>query len=261
MQQERRLERIASVNHTISYERSGRGAPLVLVHGSFSNHQTNWEPVRPLLENEFTFHAVARRGRGETDATEGHQLEDEARDVAAVVQAIGQPVFLLGHSYGAQVALAAAALVPEMTRKLVLYEPPWPDNLSAETLLQLEAFARRDDWDGFAARFFREMLSDEELDGLRQSDLWPAIVADAKPTLGDLRALSAYGFQHDRFRELGMPVMLQIGTESPRGLFVTDALARVLPDARIETLAGQGHEAMIAAPGQYARSLCGFFHD
>jgi pimeloyl-ACP methyl ester carboxylesterase len=116
MQQERRLERIPSVNHTISYERSGRGAPLVLVHGSFSNHQTNWEPVRPLLENEFTFHAVARRGRGEMEATEGHQLEDEARDVAAVVQAIGQPVFLLGHSYGAQVALAAAALVPEMTR-------------------------------------------------------------------------------------------------------------------------------------------------
>ena len=98
--------------------------------------------------------------------------------------------------------------------------------------------------------FFRDKLSVPagELDALRATALWPPIVADAEASLGDLRALSRYDFQAERFRELRLPVLLQIGTESPRDLYVTDALAAVLPDARIEELAGQAHEGMTTAP-------------
>ena len=110
----------------VSYERYGSGPPLVLVHGGFSDHHTNWEFVKPFFEKHYTVYAIARRGRGETDATVGHSLDDEGRDVVAVILMIGEPVFLLGHSYGAQVALVAAAEIPHRVRKLVLYEPPWP---------------------------------------------------------------------------------------------------------------------------------------
>jgi hypothetical protein len=55
-----------------------------------------------------------------------------------------------------------------------------------------------------------------------------------------------------------MPVLLQIGSESPRHLFVTDALAAVLPDARIEELPGQAHEGMTTAPEMYAESVTRF---
>ena len=48
----------------IGYEVYGNGPPLVLVHGAFSDHRTNWAYVRPLLEPHFTVFAVARRGRG-----------------------------------------------------------------------------------------------------------------------------------------------------------------------------------------------------
>jgi pimeloyl-ACP methyl ester carboxylesterase len=85
---------------TVSYEKYGGGPPLVLVHGAFSDHKTNWQFVKPLLEKQFTVYATARRGRGETDATKGHSLEDESMDVVAMIQSIGEPVFLLGHSYG-----------------------------------------------------------------------------------------------------------------------------------------------------------------
>ena len=244
----------------VSFVRYGSGPPLVLVHGGFSDHHTNWEFVRPLIEKRFTAYAVARRGRGETYATVGHSLEDEAADVASVIRAVGEPVFLLGHSYGAQAALAAAAEVPDRVRKLVLYEAPWPHLLGSRALARLEELALDGRWDDLAMTFFRDTLlvPREELDALRETELWPPIVADAEATMGDLRALSRYAFDVGRFRELRIPALLQIGTESPRDLYVTDALAAALPDARVEELPGQAHEAMTTAPGMYAEAVSRF---
>lgn len=245
----------------VSFETYGSGPPLVLVHGSFSDHRTNWEFVAPLFATRFTVHAVARRGRGDTAATEGHSLEDEAGDVVALINAIDRPVFLLGHSHGAQVALSAAAVAAEQLRKLVLYEPPWPRMCGEERVAPLEALAKAGDWEGFATAFFRDTLclSDAALEELRGTALWPSIVSDAKATLGDLRALGSHPFEPDRFRGLRIPVMLQVGTESPRDFFVTDALASALPDVRIEELPGQGHDGMMTAPDRYAESVSRFF--
>jgi pimeloyl-ACP methyl ester carboxylesterase len=255
------MQRITTPDGTIvSYDKYGSGPPLVLVHGAFSDHKTNWEFVKPLFEKQFTIYAIARRGRGETDATEGHSLEDESRDVVAVIQSIGEPVFLLGHSYGAQTALAAAVKVPDRVRKLVLYEAAWPRVIGKEALSQLEELAEVGDWEGFAVTFFRDRLSVpvEELNELRATKLWPPIISDAKASLGDLRALSRYDFKAERFRDLRVPVMLQIGTESPRDLYVTDALAAILPDARVEELHGQAHEGMTTAPRMYAEAVSRF---
>src|SRR6185436_15479753 len=88
----------------VSFQKSGSGPALVLVHGGFSDHHTNWELVEPILRQRFTVYAIARRNRGGTQATQGHRVLDEAQDVAALIGHIGHPVFLLGHSYGAQCA-------------------------------------------------------------------------------------------------------------------------------------------------------------
>ena len=255
------MQRLTSpAGATVSYDQYGSGPPLVLVHGAFSDHKTNWEFVRPLFEKQFTIYAIARRGRGETDATVDHSLEDESLDVVALIQSIGEPVFLLGHSYGAQTALAAAAQVPDRVRKLVLYEAAWPHIVGKEALGWLEELAQAGDWEGFAVTFFRDTLfvPVEELDALRATELWPPIIADAAASLGDLRALSRYDFLAERFRELRVRVMLQIGTESPRDLYVTDALAAVLSDVRIEALPGQAHEGMTTAPEMYAEAVSRF---
>ncbi len=245
---------------TVSYDRYGQGPPLVLVHGGFSDHVTNWEFVKPLLEDRFTVYPIARRGRGETDATMGHSLDDEIADAAAVLRSIAEPAFLLGHSYGAQVALGAAATVPEAVRKLVLYEPPWPRTLPKDDLQTLERIASGGDWEGFATTFFRDLLRVpvQALDELRSTPLWPPIVADGKASLGDLRAIARYDFDPERFRNLHVPVLLQVGTESPRDLYATDALAAALPDVRIEELEGQAHEGMTTAPEMYAEAVARF---
>ncbi len=82
--------------------------------------------------------------------------------------------------------------------------------------------------------------------------------ADAPATLGDLRALIGYAFDAERFRALRMPVLLQTGSESPREIYVTDALAPVLPGVCIEALPGQAHEAMTTAPALYGEAVSRF---
>jgi pimeloyl-ACP methyl ester carboxylesterase len=250
----------APVGVSLSYETYGSGPPLLLVHGSFDDHRTNWARVKPLLAERFAIYAAARRGRGETEATQGHSVDDEAADIAALIESIDEPVFLLGHSYGAQVALAAAARLPHRVRKLVLYEPPFPDSLSREGQSRLEAYARAGDWDGVATAFFHGELNVplEELDKLRTTSDWSAIVADAEASLRDIHALCRYDFNVDRFRDLRIPVLLQIGTESPRELFATDALAAALPEAHIDELPDQAHEGMQTAPELYAESVARF---
>src|SRR5205085_11481698 len=86
---------------------------------------TRWAPLLPALDERFTVHAVDRRGRGASGDDRDYAIEREFEDVAAVVDAIGGPVHLLGHSYGALCALEAA-LRSDRLRSLVLYEPPIP---------------------------------------------------------------------------------------------------------------------------------------
>lgn len=242
---------------TVSYSKYGSGPPLVLVHGGFSDDITNWDFVRSLLEDRFTVYAIARRGRGETTATVGHSLQDEAKDVVAVIEEVSEPVFLLGHSYGALCSLAAAAQVPDRIRKLVLYEPPSPRLFPGDVMSRLEGLAGVGEWSDMAFTFFRDSLQVplEILEELRDSDLWPPIVNDAKATLGDLRAVSRYDFSPDHFRQVRCPVLLQVGSESPRHVYLTDALLASLRDVRIEGLEGQAHEGMTTAPEMYAASV------
>jgi pimeloyl-ACP methyl ester carboxylesterase len=256
------IQRITSANGiTVSYDEYGSGPPLVLVHGGFSDHISNWEFVKPFFEKQFTVYAIARRGRGATSATKGHTLEDEGMDVVAVMESIDKPMFLLGHSYGGQVALAAAAKAPDRVSKLVLYEPPWPTALERELLVRLESLAEAGEWDDFAMMFFGDGLRvpANELEDLRaSSQLWAPILGDAEASWGDLCALIRYNFNVERFRQIRVPVMLQVGTESPRELYVTDELASVFADVRIEELHGQAHEGMTTAPRMYADAVMRF---
>jgi pimeloyl-ACP methyl ester carboxylesterase len=245
---------------TYSYEKSGSGPPLILVHGTLTTHMTAWMVVKPLFEPRFTTYAVARRGRGETTATEGHTIPDEAADLAALIDSIGEPVFLLGHSYGAHVALAATPIRPGRVRRLVLYEPPLT-NISDDTFARLEQFGINKDYDAVVFEFMRDVIQmpGQELEMLKNSPFWPFLVADAQASLREWPVLMNYAFDAANFKSLDVPVLLLTGSESPQENYATDALAAALPKARVEIFAGQGHGANFAAPQEFAEVVTNFF--
>lgn len=254
------LEQATSRDGTaIGYWRSGQGRPLVLVHGTTADH-SRWRTVLPLLEPHATVYAVDRRGRGASGDGADYAIEDEFADVAAVVDAIGEPVDLVGHSYGAVCALEATLLTAGV-RRLVLYEPPiLPPPLSEvdDRLVELLGQDRRAE---VVETFFRDIagMPASQLDLLRSLPSWPARVAAAHTVVRERRRLDRYGFDRQRFAALTVPTMLLAGGDSPAFLRAsTDALAAGLPGARLVTLPGEQHVAMDTSPEGFAAEVLGF---
>jgi pimeloyl-ACP methyl ester carboxylesterase len=95
----------------------GEGPPLVLVHGSVSDH-TVYAPLASELRDEFAIFAMDRRGFGASQDGPNYSAEREFGDVAAVVNAVeartGERVVLFGSSWGANCALGAARHLPSL---------------------------------------------------------------------------------------------------------------------------------------------------
>lgn len=94
---EQSMETITPADGTeVAFEQTGSGPPLVLVHRNGDGH-TFWELAgsRPAFAEHVTTYAIERRGRGESGDAAAYELEREAEDVAAVVDAIDDPVSCL----------------------------------------------------------------------------------------------------------------------------------------------------------------------
>ena len=246
----------------VACEKTGSGPPLVVVHGTAADH-SRWAPVLPALSEHFTVYACDRRGRGASGDGTSYVMEREFEDVAAVVDGIGGPVDLVGHSYGAICSLEAAVLARNL-RRLVLYEPPIPAGLPITpvgVIDRLQALLDGADKDGVVATFLREVprVPAEQLELMRSLPAWRARVGTAGTIPRELRAHDRYTLAPEKFRDVKVPVLLLLGGDSPP--FFRAALERVqaaVPGARIVVLPGQQHVAIDTAPDLFARAVLDF---
>jgi pimeloyl-ACP methyl ester carboxylesterase len=261
------LEKTISRDGTpIGFWRTGQGPALVLVHGTTAD-ASRWETVLPLFAPHATVYALDRRGRGASGDAVSYALEDEAADVAAVVEAVadsgGGPVAVLGHSYGALCCLEATALTAGI-RRMVLYEPPLgavtPPEF-ADQMAELLAQGRPED---VVIGVLRDLagMSAQQLTLAMSLPSWPNRVAAAHTVVRETRAENAYHFAPERFAALNVPTLLLAGANTqPELAGATAALAAALPGARVVTLAGQGHVAMLTAPELFVDEVLGFLRD
>jgi pimeloyl-ACP methyl ester carboxylesterase len=101
------------------------GDPVVLVHGSWGDHQ-NWAPVVPALSRAFRVLTSDRRGhsRSERPVGQGSVREDVA-DLAALLNELGHgPAHIIGNSFGASIVLRLAAERADLFRSAIAHEPP-----------------------------------------------------------------------------------------------------------------------------------------
>lgn len=108
-------------NIDLSYDRSGKGNPLVLIHG-FPLDLSIWDTVVPLLENDFDVIVPDLRGFGESSTVdEPYNMLDFANDIAGLLDFLGvEKAAFAGHSMGGYVALAFAKEYPDRVSGLAL---------------------------------------------------------------------------------------------------------------------------------------------
>jgi pimeloyl-ACP methyl ester carboxylesterase len=247
----------------IGYQQSGAGTPLILVHGT-GGTAARWAPVLPAFAQHFRVYAVDRRGRGASGDAPAYAIEREVEDIATLVDSIGEPVILLGHSYGGICALEAALRTPNL-RKLVLYEPPvlaagvaiYPEGL----IDRLEALLAAGDREGVLTTFVHEVvrMPDDAYRLFRESPAWPARLEAAHTLPRELRAHQAYRFDAASFRALATPTLLLLGGDSPSFFRAAiEAIATAVPASRTVVLPGQQHTAMDTAPDLFVREVLAF---
>ena len=261
--------RVTSPDGTpIAYWSTGKGDPLVLVHGAPADH-TRWQPLLPYLEPHFTVHAVDRRGRGGSGDAAGYAFESEFEDIATVVDAIaeaaGTTVSLYGHSLGGMVVFGAAILTSNV-RRLVLYEGwPLPDPsalaLPAGLAERMDERLAAGDRDAVVELLFRglEDLSDEDMAAFKAAPSWAGRVAAAHTITRELRGAMTVRLDPASARTIAVPTLLITGENSPDPARPSiEAVAAVLGDAYVLELAGEEHVADVLEPERFASHIVPF---
>jgi pimeloyl-ACP methyl ester carboxylesterase len=248
---------------SIGFESVGSGPPMVLVHGGTADSH-RWDPVADLLAKRFTVHILDRRGRGmSTEETEPYDIKREGEDVAAVVDAVGEDVLVVGHSYGALCSLEAA-LITDAIDRMVLYEPPaaTPGQhvVEADALAHVRAAVEAGDRERTLETFYLEVLhvSRPELDVIKTTPMWQSRLKAAPTILRELEATENFDIS-DRLSAISVPVRFLLGTESPAYFRpAITAIAERLPNADVVELQGQAHLAIDNDPDLFVSTVFEF---
>lgn len=116
------------------FREAGAGPCVVCLHSNASS-SAQWRGLIDLLTPKFRVLAPDAYGSGKSPEWPSDnviRLRDEAALIEPVLARAGSPLTLVGHSYGAAVALIAALADPGRVRALALYEPTLFSLLDAE---------------------------------------------------------------------------------------------------------------------------------
>jgi len=112
----------------------GEGAPVVMTHGLLTGSLATWfYTTAPALAQSHRVLLYDLRGHGRSARTaSGYDTQTLADDLTALTQSIADPITLVGHSYGALIALKFALKHPARVARLVLVETPLPPSRMEE---------------------------------------------------------------------------------------------------------------------------------
>jgi pimeloyl-ACP methyl ester carboxylesterase len=214
-------------------------APLIaLVHGTM-DRSAGMLRLSRLLDNRFRVLRYDRRGYGRSVSHPGpFDAEQQVSDLVGLLR--GRRAVVFGHSYGGNVALAAASRHPELVVAVAVYEAPlswldwWPG-----TTAGADAIATQGDPAEAAERFVKRLIGDERWARLppstraaRRSE-GPAMVGE----LVDLREHAPW-----EAANIGVPVVAMNGERgAAHHLAAVAYLGHELPDSRVVEIAEARH--------------------
>jgi pimeloyl-ACP methyl ester carboxylesterase len=231
---------------------SGRGRPLLIVHGSAGTHDT-WEMMRAHLDNHFTVSIMDRRATS-GDPLSPLEMKREFEDVAAIARSLDGDVAVMGHSSGALCALGAAPLIPNL-RHLLLYEPPLNRGDHYPIALQkMQQHLKEGDIDAVYDAWLKDYvrLPDALVDQTKASPIGASMRPLAQYLPREMAVLLAWTLDPSAFNNVSARTVYLVGSETPedsvelRGFI--KLLEQALPNFTVREIPGQGHFANFFAP-------------
>lgn len=131
---------------------------LVIAHGLYGSGR-NWGVIARRLADHRNVIAVDMRNHGDSPRFPTQSYPEMAADLAEVIESLGPPVDLLGHSMGGKAAMVLALTRPDLIRRLVVadiapvaYDHDQSRNGAAMAALDLSRIASRAGADAALAR-------------------------------------------------------------------------------------------------------------
>ncbi len=247
--------------HTHLYEGADRRA--LAIHCTLG-HVGAWRGLAAALKNDLSLLAFDLPSHGKSGVWDRTgNVHDVATDMARAL--ITEPMDLMGHSFGATVALRIAVESPELVRSLTLIEPVFfAAAMADEPELQAEykrdsapldaAFASGDERE--AARVFNRDWGDGT-----PWDTLPERMRDHMAQLVHYVPASGLFLHHDsaglleqgRMARAAMPTVMIEGDQSPpMSAKVAISLKKRLPDVERVIIKGAGHMLPVTHPDAVA---------
>jgi pimeloyl-ACP methyl ester carboxylesterase len=255
----------------IAYHSIGHGPGLVVVGGVLFEG-SDYMALAEALAGVFEVHVMERRGRpGSGPQCQGHSLDDECADLAAVTSATGS-VAVFGHSFGGLVVLETARR-QRIFDEVFVYEPGVPirGQLRAGWLddyqRRLEhgdrrgAFARMVKSAGFAPGpvaimpvWYVRLVLRAVIRGQR----WATMDRLLEANVVEHRLQAALDAPSpERFSAITSRTVLLGGAKSPDWTSgpLLDEIAAAIPASEVEVLPGAGHLAPQEQPERIASAI------
>lgn len=239
----------------VAYIDEGSGPPVIFAHCSSASHRM-WRPLIERIKLRHRIIAPDLIGYGETDRWPQGKPFDfmaDARIIIELARKAGGPVHFVGHSYGAAVILQAVMHLETQPRGMTLIEPvafpilpatgrdkEW--NAVGKLAAKVDEAAARGDDERVASLYMGFWI------GRLRWWLTPGKLKERVLETVDKVALE-FGAIRDAERpdldvakSMQSPVLLAYGAKTRKvAIAVIEALAELLPHARIEKISGAGH--------------------
>lgn len=254
---------------------SGAGPSVVCIHANAST-SAQWRSLMDLLAPTHRVLAPDCYGSGRSPEWPSDRvitLKDEVDFLAPVFAGAGASFSLVGHSYGAAVALVAALAHRDRVRSLVLYEPTLFALIDADSAPPNDADGIRHAVARAAAELDRgdaAAAAEQFIDYWMGAGTWRDTPEDRKPSIAAsvrnvrrwAHALFTEPTPLGAFAELRMPVLVMTGgasTASAHG--VATRLVPVLPMVTQHAFPEMGHMGPVTHPEQVNAMIARFLRD
>jgi pimeloyl-ACP methyl ester carboxylesterase len=215
------MERTKIDKIDLEYEVRGSGEPVLLIHGSHIADALRPLTRQPALQQYQTILYHRRGFAGSSRPPAPTSTEDQARDAVGLLDRLGiDRAHVVGHSYGAIIALSLAASNRARVRSLALLEPPAVSSSAGSAFLaalgELTQRYRAGDATGAVHGFFAFLSPD-----------WRAVIDQAVPggveqaekdasTFFEIEipAGAAWSFGPEQAAAISCPVLSVLGTAS-----------------------------------------------